>query len=144
MVLLANLISNSDIFPHSKKILIFFIREWGSVLLSERIRELREQKNISQKQLADIMHISQSSISEYESGNQQPPLEMIVKLADFFDVSTDYLLGQTNIAISMNRLKEKISTRVGEIPLDKLFSLKDNEKEIIALMINALSNNRKK
>lgn len=108
------------------------------------MRELREQKNISQKQLADIMHISQSSISEYESGNQQPPLDMIVKLADFFDVNIDYLLDRTNIAISINRLKEKISTRFGEIPLDRLFSLKDNEKEIIALMINALSNNRKK
>lgn len=113
-------------------------------MLSERIRKLREQKNISQKQLADIMHISQSSISEYESGNQQPPLEMIVKLADFFDVSIDYLLGRTNIAISINRLKEKISTRSGKIPLDELFSLKDNEKEIIALMIYALSNNSKK
>ena len=114
------------------------------MLFSERMKELREQKEISQKQLAENMHISQSSVSEYENGNQQPPLEMLIKLADFFDVNIDYLLGRTNIAISLNRLKERISTRAGQIPLNELFTLKDNEKEIVALIIHSFSTNNKK
>ncbi len=114
------------------------------MLLAERIKELREKKDLSQKQLAEIMHISQSSISEYESGNQQPPIEMLMQLADFFDVNIDYLLGRTNISISLNRLTEKISTRSGEIPVNDLFTLNNNEKEIIGLLIQSYSHYKKK
>lgn len=114
------------------------------MLLAERIKELREKKDLSQKQLAGILHISQSSISEYESGNQQPPIEMLMQLADFFDVNIDYLLGRTNISISLNRLTEKISTRSGEIPVNDLFTLNNNEKEIIGLLIQSYSHYKKK
>ena len=69
------------------------------MFLAERLKELRENKDLSQSELAEVMHISQSSISEYENGNQQPPLAMLTQLADFFNVNVDYLLGRTNIKI---------------------------------------------
>ncbi len=107
--------------------------------MPERIRELREQKNISQKQIADIMHISQSSISEYESGNQQPPLDMIVKLADFFDVSIDYLLGRTDIKISINKLEQKLRTKSGDVSINDFLRLRNDEKEVIGELIKSFN-----
>ena len=76
------------------------------MFLAERLKELRENKDLSQSELAEVMHISQSSISEYENGNQQPPLAMLTQLADFFNVNVDYLLGRTNIKISMFPFKK--------------------------------------
>lgn len=63
------------------------------MFLAERLKELRENKDLSQSELAEVMHISQSSISEYENGNQQPPLAMLTQLADFFNVNVIICLG---------------------------------------------------
>ena len=77
------------------------------MFLAERIKELRENKNLSQSDLASEMHISQSSISEYESGNQQPPLAMLIQLADFFNVNIDYLLGRIHSGKKLSDLAEE-------------------------------------
>lgn len=57
------------------------------------IRDLRIKNKISAKELSKILKISESSISLYESGKRTPSLSLIVKIADYFNVSTDYLLG---------------------------------------------------
>lgn len=58
-----------------------------------RLRELRKANNLSQKQLADIIGTNNSSICDWECGRTQPDLDALVKLAHYFVVSTDYLLG---------------------------------------------------
>lgn len=58
-----------------------------------RLRELRKANNLSQKQLADIVGTNNSSICDWECGRTQPDLDALVKLARYFDVTTDYLLG---------------------------------------------------
>lgn len=58
-----------------------------------RIKELRESKHLSQQRLAIEMNVSQAMISKYELGQSEPDIQMIIKLANFFQVSTDYLLG---------------------------------------------------
>lgn len=63
----------------------------------QRLAELRRSKGLSQKSLAQELHLSQSIISCYEAGKKSPPPETLVKLAKFFNVSTDYLLGHSNI-----------------------------------------------
>lgn len=61
--------------------------------LNERIRALRKQKGLTQEQLAKRLWVTKSIISAYESGVRYPSLEMLIKLARIFFVSTDYLLG---------------------------------------------------
>ena len=63
---------------------------------AERLRELRIDKDAGQKEVGAIIGVSDSSIRKYESGERTPGPESIVKLADFFGVSTDYLLGRTD------------------------------------------------
>lgn len=57
-----------------------------------RIRDLREDKDMTQKQLAEIINISQSNLSKYERGELDIPSEILIHLADFYNVSVDYLL----------------------------------------------------
>ena len=57
---------------------------------------LRNEKNMSQQELADALGISKSSINMYERGERQPNFEVLETIADFFNVDIDYLLGRTN------------------------------------------------
>ena len=62
-----------------------------------RIRDLREDRDLKQKQLADYLMCDQSLYSKYERCERPLPLEFAEKLADFYGVSVDYLLGRTDI-----------------------------------------------
>ena len=62
--------------------------------LGNRIKELRVEKGISQKELASALHLAQNTIASYETAAIEPSLEVLVLLGDYFDVSTDYLLGR--------------------------------------------------
>ena len=66
-------------------------------LLGSRIARLREEKELSQLELAKMLNISNTTLSQYESGKRVPSDEIKKQMADFFDVSIDYLLGRTNI-----------------------------------------------
>lgn len=68
------------------------MNEFGS-----RLKSLRNSKKLSQRELAERFNISQSAIAYYESGKKEPNHEMLQRLADFFKVSIDYLLGRTGI-----------------------------------------------
>ena len=61
-----------------------------------RLRDLREDADLSQKQVAEILHIQQTVYSRYERGYQTIPVEHLLVLADYYHVSVDYLLGRTN------------------------------------------------
>ena len=60
-----------------------------------RLKELREKKGISQLKLAMDLSMNQNTISRYETGTHQADYATLIKLADYFDVSIDYLLGRT-------------------------------------------------
>jgi transcriptional regulator with XRE-family HTH domain len=64
--------------------------------LHKKIKELRIEKKTSQKMLAKIMQVDQSTISSWEGGRRQPDYEMLRKLCLFFEVSADYLIGIEN------------------------------------------------
>lgn len=59
-----------------------------------RLRELRTEKNLLQKDLAEKLGVDRTTYSKYESGASEPNYETLLKLADIFDVSIDYLLGR--------------------------------------------------
>ena len=60
-----------------------------------KIKELRKEKNISQIKLALDLGLNQNSVSRYESGERQADYQTLIKIADYFNVSLDYLLGRT-------------------------------------------------
>ena len=62
----------------------------------ERIQDLRTDADMSQKQLSEILHISQRSYSHYETGSRNIPVEMLIRLANYYDISVDNLVGRTD------------------------------------------------
>ncbi len=62
----------------------------------KRIRDLREDKDLTQKQMGEILSCSQRVYSNYECGDLDIPTEILLKLADFHNVSVDYILGRTD------------------------------------------------
>lgn len=66
-------------------------------MLVQRLRELRESRGLRQRELAEILKISQTVYSRYERGAQGMPLNHLMTLADFYETSTDYILGRTNV-----------------------------------------------
>ena len=63
-------------------------------IFQERLIEQRKLNNVTQRQLADYLQIAQPSYIRYENGKAEPTLANLVKIADYFDVSVDYLLGR--------------------------------------------------
>ncbi len=61
-----------------------------------RLKELRKAKGISQLKLAMDLNANQNTISRYETGEREPGISDLIKIADYFDVSLDYLLERTN------------------------------------------------
>lgn len=61
-----------------------------------RLRDLREDRDLTQKQIADYLCIRQNTYSQYETGHRQLPVDVLVALAAFYKTSTDYLLGLTD------------------------------------------------
>ena len=62
-----------------------------------RLKELREDSDYTQRQIADYLHIKQNTYSQYETGAREIPLDALIKLSNLYNVSVDYLLNLTSI-----------------------------------------------
>ena len=62
-----------------------------------RIKDLREDNDLTQKEVAEYLHIRQNTYSQYENGQRQLPLECLIALAKYYKTSTDYILGITDV-----------------------------------------------
>lgn len=65
-------------------------------MIYNRIKELRVDKDLSQKELADVLNVTRSAYSNYENGIRDVPVEILEGLADYYGTSVDYLLGLTD------------------------------------------------
>ncbi|NBI98998.1 XRE family transcriptional regulator [Lachnospiraceae bacterium] len=63
---------------------------------NERIRELREDQSLTQQRIADLLHIGQRTYADYESGKTRIPVDSLLILARFYNVSMDYIAGASN------------------------------------------------
>jgi len=70
-----------------------------------RIRDLREDSDQKQQDIADVLHIRQSTYSQYESGKRAIPIEALITLALYYNVSVDYILGLTDTPVPYPRKK---------------------------------------
>lgn len=66
-------------------------------MLYKRIRDLREDRDLTQKEMSRILNCSQQVYSNYELGQRDIPTDILIKLSAFYDVSTDYILGISDI-----------------------------------------------
>lgn len=62
----------------------------------KRIKDLREDNDLKQSQIAELLNTSQSYYAQYENGKRPIPIDRLIKLADFYNVSLDYITGRTN------------------------------------------------
>jgi transcriptional regulator with XRE-family HTH domain len=78
-------------------LMVLYGQGGGFVGFPERLKELRLEKGLLQKDIADYLNITRPTVAHYENGTRKPDHEILEKLATFFDVTIDYLLGRTNI-----------------------------------------------
>ncbi len=102
-------------------------------MFGERLKELRIKFGLKQHELAEILNVSQSTIGMYENDQRTPPAESIVKLAEYFNVTTDYLLGHTKTDYSVNANIPEMPSIVYEdnSNYDIIDKTKHNESEFI-------------
>ncbi|EOS8126405.1 helix-turn-helix transcriptional regulator [Enterococcus faecium] len=69
----------------------------------QRIRDLREDNDLTQQQIAKLLNVSQSTYSRYENGELDIPMKTVIKLAHYYNTSVDYLVNMTNIRTPYKR-----------------------------------------
>ena len=100
-------------------------------VFSNRLKSLRVSKNVTQVQVAESIGLSESAYQHYERATREPTLSNITKLADFFDVSVDYLLGRTNYwHDNEGRIKVKIPPDILNLDTDALKKQLDALKQL--------------
>ena len=110
--------------------------------IGERIAELRKDRGLKQKDVAQILNVAISTVSNYETDSHEPDLTNLCKLADILNVSTDYLLGRTDIETNMNVLKEPIhDTITKEEVLNFMEHLSKEDCEYLAATLQLLYHN---
>lgn len=77
-------------------------------MLSNNLKKLREVKKLTQKNLSEMLGVGISTVSGWESGYRHPDVEILVKIADLFDVSVDSLLGRTDFSVKVDIESERI------------------------------------
>lgn len=77
--------------------------------IGKRLRKLRESCNLGQKEIADILGLSDSAYSCYENDIRIPPTKNIIKLAQYYEVTSDYLLGLDNKCLNINNVAEYVA-----------------------------------
>ena len=109
--------------------------------IGSRIAALRRMTGVRQRELADFLHVTVSTVSHYESGIHMPQPAVLVRIAEFFGVSADYILGQTDLRISGRDSHRQIALSDGEIVSleeigNRLFALSEKNQAEICRMIN--------
>ena len=84
--------------------------------MQNRIRELRKENKMTMKQLGEIIGVAESTISQYETGKREPDNEMLLRLAEHFGVTVDFLLGASAQKETPSALTKKDAFRNAERP----------------------------
>ena len=115
-------------------------------MFGKRLRELRELYNISQAQLADAIYVTPQTISNYEIGKREPKIAELISLSEYFHVSIDYLIGNTDdinsphreifytimdsIFVKNNTTKEQVEERIKLLADGKKYKWSENKDDL--------------
>lgn len=100
-------------------------------MLGNRIKTLREESGMKQEDLANKMSVSPSAIGMYETNKREPNNELILKLAQFFNVSTDYLLGKTDVKNPGKQIDDVLNEAMIGMSKEEYESLSETQKKQI-------------
>ncbi|MBQ8780679.1 MAG: helix-turn-helix transcriptional regulator [Oscillospiraceae bacterium] len=112
------------------------------VIFGNRLKDLRNKINITQLELSEELKIQRVTIAKYEKGERAPTIDHLIALADFFKVTTDYLLGRTDIDEMNAEDKQFISDKTGmsKEMINKLMIMKQENCSLMLDTINLLFN----
>ncbi|EMG32451.1 helix-turn-helix domain-containing protein [Streptococcus oralis] len=110
-------------------------------MIIERLKKLRKEGKLTQKDIATFLNISQPAYQQFESGKKKMNLETMEKLADYFNVSTDYLLGKTDIPDP--DLEVDIDNAIDNSVAYDGTPITDNDREIIKNFLKDYFSNKK-
>lgn len=110
-------------------------------MFNERLKEIRKEKNVTQGQVAEYIGTTRANYTGYETGARKPPHDKIIKLANFFGISTDYLLGLTDIKTPKKNLSydQNLNSMVSDQEIHEAFQdyncwSKEDQKELKAYL----------
>ena len=116
-------------------------------LFAERLKEIRRRKNITLDELAEKIGYTKSTLSRYENEKRVPNIEFINQVADFFNVSTDYLLGRTDspevTILEKDKLPLELQGKVDAIHIVEAAIEKGLSKETIAAILDLVERIKK-
>ena len=110
-------------------------------MIIERLKKLRKEGKLTQKDIATFLNISQPAYQQFESGKKKMNLETMEKLADYFNVSTDYLLGKTDFPDP--DLEVDIDNAINNSVAYDGKPITDNDREIIKNFLKDYFSNKK-
>lgn len=102
------------------------------------LKKLRAEYGISQQRLADAIHVSQQSINKYENHNIEPEFEILIRMADYFNTSVDYLIGHTDERRKVEHTEPWHLNKEEEEVIVHYRTLSDDEKNCVGVVINTL------
>ncbi|MCU5201303.1 helix-turn-helix domain-containing protein [Bacillus paranthracis] len=97
-------------------------------MIGEKIKELRKNSKITQEQLGNAIGVSKMAISYFEKGKKSPGRESLEKIADYFEVTTDYLLGRSEDP-ELNEEEDKVVSEEGKNIMSLIESLPEDERK---------------
>lgn len=101
------------------------------------LKKLRTAKGISQQQLADVLLVSQQSINKYENHGVEPDIATLIRIADYFDVSLDYLTGRTDVKEMVEKIKMSDLSDEEVHIIKKLRALTPKQKNCILILADS-------
>ena len=114
-------------------------------MFADKLKELRNKEGISQSALGKALNMSQQGIAKWETGSTSPNPEMLRKIADYFNVSVDYLLGKTDIKNPRPKNEDKITFDDFTYAMnEEAHELTDEEKDKLLELARFFKENRKK
>lgn len=104
-------------------------------MFGDILKELRENQSMTQNDLAELLNVSRQSVGGYENNTTEPPTDIVVKIADIFNVTCDYLLGRTNEKYSLNLLSIEDNELLSKFYEDRdiLLKLYENKDMLLKL-----------
>lgn len=121
-------------------------------MLTDRLKTLREQKGLTRKEVSEAVGLESSTYGKYEKGQRQPSYQILLALAEFYNVSVDYLTGyspsskavsQEHLTNVNNRIKEDLGEDV-EVMFRDITSFDEAEKEELKNFIDFIKSKKKK
>lgn len=102
----------------------------------KNLKKLRNENNVTQQQLADAISVSQQSINKYENHNIEPDISTLIQIADYFNVTVDYLIGRTGDVCADKSCGSSLSRTELQI-INKIRLLNKKQRDVLVSLIDS-------